>query len=904
MIFSADDYLEHYGVARRSGRYPWGSGDNAVAQDSRGFLDNAQKLKEQGLSESQIAKGWGISTSELRAYKSIARNEHRAAQIAEAQRLKDKGYSNVAVGQKMGINESSVRSLLAPGRKDKNDVLMTTVNLLKDQVAEKKYVDVGVGVERHLSISKDKLKTAVAALETEGYKIHYLKIRQLGTGKETTMKVLAGPGVTYSEVSKNRADIKQIMDFSDDGGRTYFSPPSKPLSIDAKRVGVNWAEDGGANADGVIYVRPGVSDCSLGKANYAQVRIAVNDTHYLKGMAVYKDDLPPGVDLVFNTNKARSADKLDAMKPLNRDAEGNVDQDLPFKSIVRPQMARDKDGKEYVTSVMNIVNDEGQWDDWSKTLSTQMLSKQSPALVKNQLDVTYEKKLKTYNEIMSLTNPTVKKKLLEDYSDELDSSATHLKAAAIPNQATKVILPINSLKDTEIYAPSFTNGETVVLVRYPHGGIFEIPELRVNNRNPEAKKILGTAAKDAVGINSKVAEKLSGADFDGDTVLVIPNNPDSRLRIKTAPTLAGLKNFDPKALYPAYEGMPKMSAEMKGQQMGSISNLITDMTIKGASQDELARAVRHSMVVIDAEKHNLNYKQSALDNGIPALKTKYQGGANKGSATLISRSGSEMYVPERRAARVNEGGPIDKATGKKVYVPTGEKVTVTTKSGKTKVEPKMQKTNKLFEADDAFKLVSDDGGTPVERLYATHSNKLKALANSARKEMVHTENLKYSPSAKKAYAKEVASLDAKLNVALQNAPLERQAQLIANTEVSAKRKANPDLEASELKKIKSTSLNKARNRMNASKKDIEITPSEWEAIQAGAISNEKLSNILNNTDMDKVKKYALPKEQVLMSSAKQQRAASMLASGYTQAEVAAHLGVSLTTLKTSLQKGS
>lgn len=76
-------------------------------------------------------------------------------------------------------------------------------------------------------------------------------------------------------------------------------------------------------------------------------------------------------------------------------------------------------------------------------------------------------------------------------------------------------------------------------------------------------------------------------------------------------------------------------------EMGKISNLITDMTLKGATQDELARAVRHSMVVIDAEKHKLDYKQSEQDNGISALRKKYQGTVDEngryheGAATLI-----------------------------------------------------------------------------------------------------------------------------------------------------------------------------------------------------------------------------------------------------------------------------
>src|SRR5690606_21658099 len=105
---------------------------------------------------------------------------------------------------------------------------------------------------------------------------------------------------------------------------------------------------------------------------------------------------------------------------------------------------------------------------------------------------------------------------------------------------------------------------------------------------------------------------------------------------------------DSKREYPAYEGMPKMTAKQKQSEMGKVSNLITDMTIKGANTNEIARAVRHSMVVIDAEKHNLNYKQSAIDNGISQLKQKYQGGADKGASTLISRTTSEQRVPTRK----------------------------------------------------------------------------------------------------------------------------------------------------------------------------------------------------------------------------------------------------------------
>ncbi len=875
-----EDYLAHYGILRKSGRYPWGSGETQ-SERNRAFLDVVDGLKRDGLTETQISTGFGMTTTQLRAVKSIAKAEETQRQISQAQRLKDKGYSNVAIGERMGINESSVRALLAPGKKDKADVLEATTSMLRDQVNAKGYIDIGVGVERHVGVSKEKLSTAVARLKEDGYTVHYLQVDQLGTGLKTTVKVLAKPDVTYGEVYRNRGEIKQVTNFSEDGGRS-FGGALPPLSVHPKRISVRYAEQGGADADGVIYVRPGVKDLSLGRSRYAQVRIAVNGTHFLKGMAMYKDDLPPGVDLVFNTNKKDTGNKLDAMKPMKDDP------DLPFGAIVR-QITSTEGGKRTVKSALNVVNEEGDWGNWSKSLSSQMLSKQSPTLAKAQLAMTYERRRDELDRINALTNPAVKKKLLEEFSDGADSAAVHLKAAALPRQGSHVILPINSMKPTEIYAPNYRNGESVVLVRFPHGGIFEIPELTVNNRHPQARKLLGNA-RDAVGINSKVAERLSGADFDGDTVLVIPNNKG---KVKTAPPLDGLKNFDPKASYPAYPGMPRMSARTKGIQMGVVSNLISDMHVHGASSVELARAVRHSMVVIDAEKHHLNYKQSAVDNGIAQLKAKYQGGATAGASTLISRASAQIRVAERTPRSAAKGGAVDKVTGKRVYEETGSSYTV---GGKTVVRKVVSK--RLAETDDANTLSS---GTLIEKIYADHSNRLKALANEARLSSVHTNSAKYSPSAKAAYAAQVDTLNAKLNVALKNAPLERQAQVLANAVVSQKRQANPGMEASELKKVRSQALTEARIRTGAQKQRIEITPTEWEAIQAGAISNNKLTQILNNADMDQVRSYATPRESTLMTSTKTQRAQSMVASGYTQAEIADALGVSLSTLKTSIE---
>lgn len=889
MNLTEEQYLAHYGILRRSGRYPWGSGGPEYAgktQPARNmsFINHVDSLRAAGMSDTEIAQGMGISTTQLRAAKSIAKNQIKAANISQAERLRAHGYSNVAIAEKMGLaGESTVRALLAPGAKDRADILTSTADMLRKEVEDKKYIDIGVGVENHIGVSKERLNTAVAMLREEGYPVHSIKVQQIGTGKDTELKILAAPGTSWKEVQQNRAAIQQIIPKSDDGGVTFGGQKKHPpVSIHPDRVAVKYAEDGGTKADGVIFVRPGVEDVSLGKARYAQVRVKVGNDHYLKGMAMYKDDLPEGVDLVFNTSKSSTGNKLDAMKPMKDDP------DLPFGSVTRPLIVNPGSKDEHVKSAMNIVNEEGNWGEWSKTLSSQMLSKQNPSLARTQLDMTLERRKQELADIKALTNPTIRRKMLETYADETDSAAVHLKAAALPRQASHVILPISSMPPTQIYAPNHVDGERVVLIRHPHGGTFEIPELTVNNRNAEARRLLargGRAPIDAVGIHHSVAERLSGADFDGDTVLVIPN-PGGR--IKTSPALKELENFNPRTTYKGFEGM-KPIGNRKQREMGDISNLITDMTIKGASHDEIARAVRHSMVVIDAEKHNLNYKQSAIDNGIASLKAKYQGSPKAGAATLISRARSRQDVPHRKPRPQSEGGPIDKATGRKVFVetgkvkvlPTGEAVPVTIRS------------RKLAETDDAATLSS---GTPMEKIYVEHSNNLKGLANQARLASLDTVPLRYSPSAKKTYGSEVTSLNAKLNLALKNAPRERQAQLLANAVVKAKRDANPDLDKDSLKKIKFQALAEARIRTGAGKQRIHIEDKEWDAIQAGAISSSKLSKILANADLDRVRELATPRSAQLMTRAKTQRAKAMLDSGYTRAEIASALGVSLSTL--------
>ena len=654
-----------------------------------------------------------------------------------------------------------------------------------------------------------------------------------------------------------------------------------------------YAEDGGIQKDGVVELRRGVKDLSLGESNYAQVRILVDGTHYIKGMAVYSDNMPDGVDVIFNTNKKRGTPMKKVLKEIKNDP------DNPFGSAIKEHGGQsyyiDENGKERL-SLINKRAEEGDWGDWSDALPSQFLSKQSLQLIHKQLTLAESDKVAEFDEICSLTNPTVKKVLLDTFANDCDSAAVHLKAAALPRQKYQVILPITSMKDNEVYAPNYENGETVALIRYPHGGTFEIPILKVNNKQAEARRILGTTPADAIGINSKVAERLSGADFDGDTVMVIPcNSSRSKVKITSTPPLKGLEGFDPKAEYPEREGMkymknPKTGADSTQLEMGKISNLITDMTLKGATQDELARAVRHSMVVIDAAKHKLDYKKSEQDNGIASLKKRYQGTFDEdgryheGASTLISRAKSETQVLKRK------GSPkTDPQTGELVYKEVEE--TYTDKSGKTKI--RTQKSTKMAETKDAHTLSS---GTPQEELYANYANKMKSLANQARLEILATGKIPYSASAKSTYESEVASLKAKLNVSLMNAPRERQAQVMANATIKAKKQDNPDMTKSEIKKASQQALTIARNSVGAKREPVQITDREWEAIQSGAVSENVLMQILNHTDIDTVRERATPRTRSTLSAAKIAKMQSMSTSGYTTSEIANALGVSTSTV--------
>lgn len=951
------DELEHYGTKRHSGRYPWGSGDNPFQHDKTGFYREYKSLHEKGMSEGQIAKFFddkyygaqgSFNTSALRAYITIGREQVEKENITQAVKLKDKGMSVKAISERMSVPERTVYSWLEPDRQAKMSKTRAIADQVKDQVEryskDGKYLDIGKASEIQLGCSQTQLKSAIAILQDEGYKKQYIKVKQMGTGKETTMMVLTKEDVPWKEVYDNVDKITPVEGIQPAKTAEYFEPIPKPVSINSNRIAIRYAEDGGIHKDGVIEIRPGVKDLSLGENNYAQVRIAVDGDHYLKGMAMYSDDLPKGVDILFNTNKTKDVDKMKVLKEMeqikkNGEKTGEIDWDKPFgASVKRAGIYTDTDGK-VKQSAINIVNDDSDWDKWSKNLASQFLSKQNKSVAKRQLQLAYDDKEKEFEEYNSLTNPTLKKRMLEEFAESCDSAAVTLKAAPFPRQATHVILPLTKIKDTEIYAPNYDTGEEVVLVRYPHAGPFESPRLIVNNNNKQGKALLGQA-KNAVGISSKVAEQLSGADFDGDTVVVIPTKGQN---IKTSKPLVQLEGFDPKIEYKRVPSDTTKTGPATGfrkqMEMGKVSNLITDMTIGGAPESEIAMAVRHSMVVIDAEKHNLDWRKSYRDNNIAYLNEKYQGKKAGGASTLISKAKSEEHPRERKeVTRANDPSltPQEKKdwlAGKKIYKETGNAY-VKTKAGsvqpkdmtpkqleiyrkakqdfeergvlpkdqegiKFEVKYSTENSTKMAEARTAKDVYKLSSGSPIETIYAEHAIKLKELGNRARAEARATEPIKYSPAAKKTYAKEVEDLNSKLKGAQLNAPLERQAQAIANKTVRVKMDADPELKMDKdsLKKVKNRALADARARVGAKKETIQITEKEWEAIQAGAVSNNKLIQIFANTDDKDLKKLATPKKQVGLSSAQESRAKRLLKAGYTQAQVAESLGVSVGTIK-------
>lgn len=983
-----DEYLEHYGTKRHSGRYPWGSGDDPYQHedwysshgekknyDTAGeWLADYNKLKKEGISEVEIAKAFDFgSTTALRAARRAAGVYTRNEERAKAVKYQKEGKGPREIARLLGYaNDSSVRSLLNEQTNQNKNKIFEVAKQIKDAVDKYQRVDVGEGSEQDFGVTQETLEQALYILQAEyGYKIKVRNIQQrTNPGQFTRVRAAVPPDAPndflFWKGLENRIVRVKDYGYNPNPNEAVNLKPKfeKPSVLARNRLMIRYREEGGLEKDGLIELRPGVKDLSLGDSNYSQVRIAVADEkgepkYYLKGMAVYNKNLPKGVDVVINTNKPKYEE--DDKHQIVRDENGNpvptkdkkalkelkkikgtdeIDWENPFGSTIKEDGGQywytDSDGKEKL-GLINKRADEGDWLGWSKSLPSQFLAKQNPKFVKRQLKLTVAEKVEEFEEIKKVTNPVVKQKLLDDFAGSLDSQAVHLKAASLPRQKYEVIMPVNSLKDNEVFATNFNPGEKIALVRFPHAGPFEIPILTVNNKNKEALEMFGPQSKDVIGINSYNAGILSGADFDGDTVIAIPLSDTVNITAKKP--LKDLKGFEGKDEYPPEykldsngnkvldeKGDPIIISEVMSKknlqkQMGEVSNLITDMSLMGANDEELARAVRHSMVVVDSPKHKLNYKKSEIDNGIAELKKKYQAHetvkfdektgewvpkkVSTSAATLLSAAKAQKSVPVHEGRQV-----IDPETGKLVWTRPGYKKTypyVDKKTGELVGEEKFKtmRSNWMSDTDDAFTLVRDMNN-PIEVAYAEYANALKALANEVRKERVATDNLKYSPEAAEKYSKEVNELNVELKKAQGNRPREREAQQMAGImfeeEITKAEESGVELDKEEIKKLNDRLIKKARAICGASRYEILITDKQWEAIQAGALTHTKVAKILDRANPDSIKQRATPKKVFEWTPAKQNIAKAMADAGWTTADIANRIGASTTTVSDFLSE--
>lgn len=926
-IIENQNVVQHSGVAhdenppgRGSGRFPWGTGDNPY-QHMFTFKTEVARMRKEGLTNSDIAKALigkvkvrdGVyrdaTATDLNAGIAIATKELRKKDRQKALEIFDETKSLTKTAQAMNKSVSSIQSLLDPIIAERTDKYTNTAELLKKKIDESPagIVDISDYTELSLGVPRNTKEIAVVMLEEQGYVKTWVKVPVQGKPTPIKYAVLAKrpePDMSdkdvYIYVQQNKDKISAIAESSPDMGKTFWKPEF-PSKLDMDRVYIKYAEDGGKEKDGVIELRKNVPDLSLGSSEYAQVRIMTDDKLYLKGMAMYSDDIPDGYDVVFNTNKHKGTEPKDVFKPMNIDERtGEILKEQPFGATIKKngQYEYDgADGKKHLSPI-NKITEEGDWDSWSRTLSQQFLSKQPTTLIKQQLTMTVDDKRLELEKIQSLTNPALKKKLLFEFADNCEKNAADLSATGFKRQAYQVLLPSTKVPENEIYAPNFNDGEEIALIRYPHGGIFEIPILRNNTKNKDAQKILSKNSSDAVLINPKTAEILSGADFDGDTALVIPLT-SNKLKISSRKPLEQLKDFDPKELY-QNKDLPKMKERTKQRLMGEVTNLITDMTLQNPSWNELSRAVKHSMVVIDAKKHSLDYTQSEADNGIRDLKYKYQGktktGQPKGASTILSQAKSKTRIPEQKEITDKLKMTPDEIrrfdAGEKIFRPTGR---TTAKTGKI-IE---QQVPKMYITDDAMTLVRDPMNQK-EILYADFANNLKSIAKEARSEARSITRTPVNQSSKIAYKKEVEDLKNKLANAEISAPLERKARTVAQKISNDIIRSNPEIYDNDYQKkqrLRAQQLQKARAELGSKKDKINITDREWEAIQADALSFDVVNRILQNADPDEVKKRAMPKRSKELTTMEKQKIKNMKATGrYTNADIAEALGVSASTI--------
>lgn len=876
----------------------WGTKEHPY-DTANAFLEALAQFKAGGGTDKEFGDYLGLSSSNFRDMKSAAKNDVLSENIKSLNDMINRGNSLRSAAAALGVPEATARGWLSTKSNKGGSQIDSITSELRNMLADGKYVDIGEGSEYILGVSTEKLRAAVKKLETEGYHVINYYQRQMTSINKTQMKVLVPADVESVDVRKDKSKISPPLFYMDSstGKAEKFE---RPRSISSNRVQVLAADDPhplggvGIDRDGLIEVRRGVPELSLGKANYAQVRILVDGNKYLKGMCVYAPEgsLPDGIDVRFNSNKP-TAEKgyKEAKSNPNNPFGANIKEDDELMLAQRHYI--DKDGNRQL-SCLNIVSEEGTWFEWSKSLASQVLSKQRIDVIKRQLDSSLNANYRSYLKIMEIENEDIRAKMLDDLAGKIDQNAVALKGAAFNRQAAHVIIPNPDLKPGEIYAPNYRDGESCVLIRFPHGGLFEIPAVKVNNKSKSSKELIGNSI-DAICMNPVDAKTLSGADFDGDTVQVIPNNDGAMIRMEAQ---KDLQDFDPGIYklgnYPNEK--PLKNKERGYQYMGSITNLITDMSMMGADVKDLVAATKFSMVAIDAWKHGYAVKPAWKELGIDDLIKKYRHG-KRGASTIISRTKSPVYVPEQRLVTNKYEVPKDRLkdweAGKPVYIPTGRKK-FDKKTGEYVVA---QMTVDKGSVQDPRNLVGHL--SPKEDVYADFAYNMHELANSCRKEARMAAAYQKDVNATNKYADAVESIKAKVISRKRKSPYERLAQLIAEADLQVKISDAPELtdNPKELKKAAAASLERARKKIQLTDVDITLTDEEWEALFSNALTSDMFNYVLRHCDPIELSKRALHESDPVMSENMVKRINEMSKNGYSRLEIAEHTGFTLKQLK-------
>ena len=238
---------------------------------SQGFvLISIPDIREEGRTETQIANELGLTTTQLRNAITYARKEEREYNREQVAGMKEAGLSNVEIGQRLGISEGTVRNYISDNKSSKATSEQQLDNIekaLSDSLKQTGHLDVGVGVERQLGVSRTKFNAVVNQMVENGdLYIHNIQIQRLNDPTKYTIVKVLSTEPDYLKVLKDSTNIGNLEYFSDDKALESAKRFETPQMVDLNRIKIRYQEDGGADLDGLIEIRKGTEDLDLGNS--------------------------------------------------------------------------------------------------------------------------------------------------------------------------------------------------------------------------------------------------------------------------------------------------------------------------------------------------------------------------------------------------------------------------------------------------------------------------------------------------------------------------------------------------------------------------------------------------------------------------------------------------------------